>query len=90
MMDALNNLLKSVLKRVTPDMLKSYLWTAELPPVDLVIRTGGEPHLSAGFMMWDIRDAQLYFSEKMWPDFGKTDLAVTLKDYSQKERRFGK
>lgn len=71
------------------DFIKSRLWTKDLPTVDLVIRTGGEPHLSAGFMMWDISDAQFYFTEKLWPDFGEKDLAEALKNYSQRQRRLG-
>ena len=71
------------------NLIKSCLWTKELPAVDLVIRTGGEPHLSAGFMMWDIADAQFYFIEKLWPDFKEEDLKKALKSYSQRQRRFG-
>jgi len=58
--------------------------------VDLTIRTGGEPHLSAGFMMWDVRYSQLYFTEKYWPDFGKQDLEEAVNYYNSKERRMGK
>ena len=89
MLDAMNRLLKAGHGRVTALLLKSYLWTADLPPVDLVIRTGGEPHLSNGFMMWDIRDAQLYFTDKFWPDFTKEEFVRALEDYSHRERRFG-
>lgn len=101
MLDAINRLLEDSVKslrdhgasghrRVTEKLLKSYLWTADLPPVDLIIRTGGEPHLSAGFMMWDVRDAQLYFTDKFWPDFTRKDLVRALEDYVRRERRFGK
>lgn len=48
--------------------LPGALWTAHLPPVDLVIRTGGEPHLSAGFMLWHIAEARLAFVDSAWPD----------------------
>jgi undecaprenyl diphosphate synthase len=89
MLDAVNRLLKTDCGRVTAPLLKSYLWTADLPPVDLVIRTGGEPHLSNGFMMWDARDAQLYFTDKFWPDFTKKEFIRALEDYSHRERRFG-
>ena len=90
MLDAVNRLLKAGRGRVTAPLLKSCLWTADLPPVDLVIRTGGEPHLSNGFMMWDARDAQLYFTDKFWPDFTKEELIRALEDYSHRERRFGR
>ncbi|MEA1937189.1 MAG: undecaprenyl diphosphate synthase family protein, partial [Patescibacteria group bacterium] len=66
------------------------LLTRELPPVDLMVRTGGEPHLSDGFMMWDTANAQLYFLDKLWPDFNEQDLDNAIKDYSERGRRFGK
>ena len=65
------------------------LWTGDLPPVDLVIRTGGEPHLSAGFLLWHIADAQLFFSPTLWPAFGADDLRGALEAYATTERRFG-
>lgn len=64
-------------------------WTGGLPPVDLLIRTGGEPHLSAGFMIWGIADAQLAFPQALWPDYRPTDLADALRQYANTERRFG-
>lgn len=76
--------------KVTPQIIKKNLWTRELPPVDLVIRTGGNPHLSTGFMMWDIADAQLYFTDTLWPDFGRQEFIKAIKNYSKRERRFGK
>lgn len=75
---------------VTPQLIKQHLFTKDLPPVDLLIRTGGEPHLSAGFMMWDVADAQLYFTEKFWPDFKTSDFDEALEQYSARERRYGK
>lgn len=75
---------------VTDQMVKENLMTKDMPPVDLLIRTGGEPHLSAGFMMWDMANAQLFFSEKLYPDFDEAALQEALVDYSARERRFGK
>jgi len=76
--------------QITPELLKQHLFTKDLPPVDLLIRTGGEPHLSAGFMMWDCADTQLYFTEKYWPDFTTSDFDSALADYATRGRRFGK
>lgn len=90
MLDAVNRLVKEGRGRATDKLLKSYLWTADLPPVDLVVRTGGEPHLSTGFMMWHTRDAQLYFTEKLWPDFDGKSLEEALREYGKRKRRFGK
>lgn len=68
---------------------KEYLLTRDLPAVDLVVRTGGDPHLSAGFMMWDTADSQLYFSKKLWPDFTPADFDQAIRDFKKRERRFG-
>lgn len=77
---------------VTGESIKANLWTKGLPPVDFVIRTGCEkdPHLSAGFMMWDTAYSQLYFTEKFFPDFSPVFLEEAIKDYSERERRNGK
>lgn len=77
-------------EKVTEQMIKDNLMTKDMPPVDLLIRTGGEPHLSAGFMMWDIANTQLYFSDRFYPDFDEAALREALADYSDRERRFGK
>lgn len=75
---------------INEGLLKNCLSTNKLPSVDLLIRTGGEPHNSDGFMMWDTANAQLYFSEKLWPDFNENDLRDAINDYSNRKRRFGK
>src|SRR3989344_2493294 len=89
MLAAIQSIIKEGLGKVTDEILKAHLWTAELPPVDLVIRTGDDAHLSAGFMMWDTRYSLLTFSKKMWPDFGKEDFLKEMKNFSARERRFG-
>jgi len=70
-------------------LIKSNLWTKDLPPVDLVIRTGGEPHWSSGLMMWDVADAQLYFTETLYPDFSAEEFKKAIKEYSETQRRMG-
>ena len=70
------------------DDVKSLMQTAEIPPVDLLIRTGGEQRLS-NFLLWDCAYAELYFSDKYWPDFTKDDLDKALVDYEMRDRRFG-
>ncbi len=89
MVEAINKLIR-VGSKVNEKDIKRALWTKDLPPVDLIIRTGGEPHLSAGFMMWDVRYAQLYFTEKFWPDFGIKDLKEAINYYEGVGRRWGK
>ena len=77
--------------KITKNLIKENLWTKDLPPVDLVIRTGCEsdPHLSAGFMMWDTTYSQLYFTQTFFPDFGQKEFEKIIEDYSKRERRLG-
>ena len=75
-------------RQVTDDLLKSRLSTRVLPPVDLLIRTGGEQRIS-NFLLWDLSYAELHFSDRFWPEFTAQDLAVAISDYIKRERRFG-
>lgn len=75
---------------ITDEVIKNHLMTKDLPPVDYMIRTGGEPHLSAGFMMWDIANTQMYFSEKFYPDFDAQEFQIAIEDFIQRGRRLGK
>jgi undecaprenyl diphosphate synthase len=61
---------------------------ALLPDVDLVIRTGGEQRLS-DFLLWESAYAELWFSDRMWPDFSAADLGRAVSDFQTRERRFG-
>jgi undecaprenyl diphosphate synthase len=76
--------------KVTRDSLKAALMTRELPAVDFLIRTGGEPHLSAGFMMWDVANAELFFSESLYPAFDEKAFEEAIIDYGRRARRHGK
>ncbi len=77
-------------EKITAKTIKENLLTKDLPPVDLLIRTGGEPHLSVGFMMWDIADAQLYFPKVYYPDFNKKEFRKAIEEYQGRERRHGR
>lgn len=78
--------------KVTPQLLKSHLWTHDLPLVDFLIRTGShnDPHNSAGFMMWHCANSQLYFTKEFYPDFGGEEFNKAIKDFLKRQRRFGK
>lgn len=80
---------QDVTAAITGDMLKAHLWTKDLPPVDLVIRTGGEPHWSAGMLMWDVAESQLYFTETYWPAFSQEEFKKAIEVYDSRERRLG-
>lgn len=73
----------------TREELAAGLWTADLPPVDLVLRTAGEPHLSAGFLLWHLAEAQLAFVDEPWPAFTVEVLDRVLDTYGGTARRFG-
>ena len=64
------------------------LYAPDVPDVDLLIRTSGENRVS-NFLLWQSAYAELYFTETLWPDFGPDDLAEAIKDYADRERRFG-
>jgi undecaprenyl diphosphate synthase len=59
-----------------------------LPDVDLLIRTGGEQRLS-DFLLWECAYAELWFTDRMWPDFGAAQLAAALHEFHSRDRRFG-
>jgi undecaprenyl diphosphate synthase len=66
-------------------------WTSlgELPPLDLLIRTGGELRLS-NFLLWQAAYAELYFTDTLWPDFDQACLRQAIEEYVQRERRYGR
>ena len=78
------------LESISKETIKQNLMTHNLPAVDYMIRTGSEPHLSTGFMMWDTANAQLYFSEKYYPDFDVSEFETAIEDFSKRGRRLGK
>ena len=85
-----NSKAQSANLEIDENLIKNNLWTKDLPPVDLVIRTGGEPHNSNGFMMWDTADSQFYFTETLYPDFSPEEFKKAVSIYQKIERRLGK
>ena len=69
-------------------MVEGALDTADLPPLDLLIRTSGECRLS-NFLLWQAAYSELLFVETLWPDFDGDALRAALADYAARERRFG-
>ena len=74
---------------INNDLFGKYLNTAETPDPELLIRTSGEFRIS-NFLLWQIAYSELYFTEKLWPDFRKEDLFEAVFDFQNRERRFGK
>jgi len=70
------------------DKLSTYLYTRDLPELDLLIRTSGELRVS-NFLLYQIAYAEIWVTEKLWPDFRRTDLLQAIADFQHRERRYG-
>lgn len=75
-------------EEITKELFSSYLDTAGLPDPDLLIRTSGEYRLS-NFLLWQMAYTEFYFTDVLWPDFGRDDLLEAIASYQKRERRFG-
>jgi undecaprenyl diphosphate synthase len=73
---------------ISASSIEANLDTAGLPPLDLLIRTSGEQRLS-NFMLWQAAYAEFWFTETLWPDFSKDELAAALNEFACRERRYG-
>lgn len=74
---------------VTDELVSSYMFTADIPDPDLIIRTSGEMRIS-NFLIWQAAYAEWYVTPTLWPDFDREELFKALTCFSQRERRFGK
>lgn len=74
---------------ITETTMHKYLCTKDYPDPDLLIRTSGEYRIS-NFLLWQLAYTELYFTQKLWPDFRKQDLIDAIIDYQGRQRRFGK
>lgn len=76
-------------EEIDEDLIANHLSTKGIPNPELMIRTSGE-HRISNFLLWQLAYAELYFTEKLWPDFREEDLFDALISYQSRERRFGK
>ena len=76
-------------KEINEQLVENYLYTANIPNPDLLIRTGGEYRLS-NFLLWQVAYSEIYFTQTYWPSFNNDELIMAIKDYQKRERRFGK
>lgn len=74
---------------INENLIKNFLYKPEIPDPDLLVRTGGDFRVS-NFLLWQIAYTELYFCNKMWPEFGKQDLLKAIVNFNQRERRYGK
>ena len=73
---------------ITEEMISDNLTTKGIPDPELMIRTSGEYRIS-NYLLWQLAYSELYFTEKLWPDFRREDLFEAIADYQKRERRFG-
>jgi undecaprenyl diphosphate synthase len=85
---AMNAIIEAKLESVTEDILESYLDTAALPSVDLLIRTGGDHRLS-NYLLWQVAYAEFVFLDEEWPLFNRELFTKCVEDFSLRNRRFG-
>jgi undecaprenyl diphosphate synthase len=74
---------------IDEELFNSHLYTADLPYVDLVVRTGGELRIS-NFLLWQSAYSEYYFTKVLWPDFNTKEVEKALAVYSRRQRRFGR
>lgn len=75
-------------KDITQELIAENLYVPDLPPIDIIVRTSGEKRIS-NFMLWRSAYSEFMFLDKMWPDMTKKDVTAIMKEYSQRQRRFG-
>ncbi len=76
-------------EEISEQTVAEHLYTKNLPDPDLLIRTSGEMRVS-NFLLWQISYAELYVTEKCWPEFGREEFIKAIEDYQKRERRFGR
>ncbi len=75
--------------RITEAKISKNLYTGKMPDPDILVRTGGQRRLS-NFMLWQLAYSELYFLDKLWPDFNSNDLRKIIKNFRSIKRNFGK
>ena len=94
LIDAVKSLLREVEEghidrgMIDADLFSRHLYTRHYPDPDLLIRTSGEMRLS-NFLLWQLSYTEIYFTKTLWPDFRKEDLLEALRDYGNRQRRYG-
>ncbi|RKY35911.1 MAG: isoprenyl transferase [Candidatus Omnitrophota bacterium] len=74
--------------KINEEIFSTYLYTAEIPDPDILIRTSGEMRIS-NFLLWQISYTELYVTAKLWPEFNQQELELAINDFQHRSRRFG-
>lgn len=85
---AVNEIIKSDIKEVDAEIFEKFLYTKNLPSPDLLIRTGGEMRVS-NYLLWQIAYSEFYITKKYWPEFDEEALIDSIKEFSERQRRYG-
>jgi len=85
---AVNKIINDEIETVDKELFEKYLDTANIPNVDLLIRTSNQIRIS-NFLLWQIAYSELYFTDTLWPNFSKNAFNKALLEYQKRERRFG-
>jgi undecaprenyl diphosphate synthase len=95
LVDAFQSIVKKALAnggvghlKIDEDMITEHLYTNRTPDPDLVVRTSGEMRLS-NFLLWQLAYAEIYVTQKLWPDFGGVDMLEAIAEFQKRERRYG-
>ena len=83
-----NELISSGKQSVTEDDISSVMYTKEAPPLDLIVRTGGDLRIS-NFLLWQAAYAEFYFTDKLWPELTPDDVDEIVANFANRSRRFG-
>ncbi len=73
---------------ITEELVSAFLYTADMPDPDLLIRTSGEYRIS-NFLLWQVAYTEIYVTTALWPDFGRDEYLAAIQDFQKRERRFG-
>jgi len=93
--DEITHAIKNIIKdkkqeeEITQELISQYLYTKNMPDPDLLIRTSGEKRIS-NYLLWQIAYSEIYFTDIFWPEFDKDALALAVKEFAQRQRRWGK
>ena len=85
---AYEKLISAGKKSISEQDITNSLYTKDSPELDMVVRTGGDLRIS-NFLLWQTAYAELYFTDKLWPDFSTDDLDAAIEDFKKRQRRFG-
>jgi undecaprenyl diphosphate synthase len=89
LVNAFNRLIEQGKTNVTARYIESQLYTTGIPDPDLIVRTAGELRLS-NFLMWQSAYSEFYFTDTLWPDMTKDDIDLAVKEFYNRQRRYGK